>query len=185
MLIPILAYGLVGGFLVIEGQMRQGKDAKNLERGKYDQGSTALIGVAYGVTIVSLLASALLPHTFPVAIQGFGLVMMVAGLGLRFWAFRTLGRFYTRTLLVTDKQQVVQDAPYNTIRHPGYLGSLLLWIGAGVATGSLPVLLIVVLAMGIAYTYRIRTEETMLLWTLGGEYERYRAHTWRLIPLVY
>ncbi len=185
MLITILAYVLVGGFLVIEGRMRQGNEATNLERGKYDQGSTALIGAAYGITIVSLIASALLPQTFPLAFQWFGLALMVAGLGLRFWAFRTLGRFYTRTLRVTEQQQVVQAAPYNLIRHPGYSGSLLLWIGAGIATGNLLVLLIAGIAMGIAYTYRIRTEETMLLWTLGGEYERYRSHTWRLIPLIY
>src|SRR5258708_1479204 len=58
---------------------------------------------------------------------------MIIGLTLRVWAAQVLGRFYTRTLRTTDKQRIVQSGPYHLIRHPGYLGTILIWIGAGLA----------------------------------------------------
>jgi protein-S-isoprenylcysteine O-methyltransferase Ste14 len=60
-----------------------------------------------------------------------------------------------------------------------------MWSGAGLAAGNWIVLLLVLLCMGLAYHYRIRTEEAMLLENLGEAYARYRAHTWRLLPFIY
>jgi protein-S-isoprenylcysteine O-methyltransferase Ste14 len=38
--------------------------------------------------------------------------------------------------------------------------------------------------MAVAYAYRIRSEESMLLTGLGERYRNYMASTWRLIPWV-
>ena len=62
-----------------------------------------------------------------------GLVLMLSGLALRYWAAKTLDQFYTRTLQIIEGQKIVSQAPYNVIRHPGYLGTLLMEIGAGLA----------------------------------------------------
>lgn len=185
MLQTILAYALIGLFFVIERTLRQGQEAKRLDRGAFDRGSTMVIGVSFMVTLLSLLAGLVLAQTLPAGLRWLGIALMVSGLGLRIWALRTLGRFYTRTLLVTDDQTLVKDEPYTHIRHPGYLGALAMWIGAALATGSVIILLIVVAASGFAYAYRIRSEEAMLVQALGDQYESYRAKTWRLIPLVY
>jgi protein-S-isoprenylcysteine O-methyltransferase len=101
------------------------------------------------------------------------------------WANRTLGAFYTRTLKVLDDQSVVQNGPYRFIRHPGYLGTILMWVGAGLAVVNWIVTLCVLLILCIAYYYRIRTEEAMLLEQLGQPYADYQAHTWRLLPYIY
>jgi len=45
-----------------------------------------------------------------------------------------LGRFFTRTLRVTGEQRVVSDGPYRVVRHPGYLGDILMWTGAALTT---------------------------------------------------
>lgn len=43
----------------------------------------------------------------------------------------------------------------------------------------------ITILMFVVYSYRIRSEEAMLLSALGDEYKEYVAHTWRLIPLVF
>jgi protein-S-isoprenylcysteine O-methyltransferase Ste14 len=97
---------------------------------------------------------------------------MFLGLSIRVWAARTLGEFYTRTLTVTENQQIVEKGPYRIVRHPGYLGVILLYAGFGVASANW----IATVAIGaftlIAYTYRIRTEEAMPIAAFG---DRYRA----------
>jgi protein-S-isoprenylcysteine O-methyltransferase len=71
------------------------------------------------------------------------------------------------------------------VRHPGYSGSLLVWIGAGMAVSNWIALTLVTLVCLIAYIYRIRSEEAMLVARFGQEYEEYRRRTKRLIPYLY
>jgi protein-S-isoprenylcysteine O-methyltransferase Ste14 len=95
-----------------------------------------------------------------------------------------LGAFYTRTLKVMENQIIVRKGPYQLIRHPGYLGMILVWTGIAAATTNWIVLFIVFVTTISAYCYRIRNEEVMLL-RLHPEYSDYRSHTWRLIPFIY
>ncbi|WP_228014784.1 methyltransferase family protein [Fortiea sp. LEGE XX443] len=114
-----------------------------------------------------------------------GLTLMLGGLAMRYWAAKTLGEFYTRTLQVIKGQEIVNQAPYNVIRHPGYLGTLLMEIGAGLAVTNWVVLL-ALLVIGItSRAYRIGVEEKMLEANFGEEYKVYSDRTWKLIPLVY
>ncbi len=64
-------------------------------------------------------------------VSWLGLVIMLLGLGLRVWSMRVLGAYYSRTLRVTDTQVIVTQGPYRIVRHPGYLGTILLWVGSG------------------------------------------------------
>ncbi len=115
----------------------------------------------------------------------FGVGLMMLGIALRAWSTRVLGRFYTRTLLITPDQGVVQEGPYKLVRHPGYAGSLLMWVGAGLAVSNWVVLGMVTLVCVSAYIYRIQSEEAMLIARFGKEYEEYIRRTKRLIPYLY
>ena len=97
---------------------------------------------------------------------------------------RTLGRAYTRTLRTEGGQRVVDDGPYRRVRHPGYLGSLLIWAGFGLASQSLPAATVVVGVVGDAYRRRIEAEEALLVRDLPG-YAAYADRTKRLLPLVW
>jgi protein-S-isoprenylcysteine O-methyltransferase Ste14 len=187
MLTTVLGYFVVIQFFLLD-RSRRGEEAKSFETGKIDQHSTLYIGIAYLVSTLALLASWLFNWlhiaTLPLWIGWFGIIVALVGLLFRWWANRVLGVFYTRTLKVTENQTIVRAGPYRLIRHPGYLGSILMWIGAATATANWIVILITLAAVLSAYVYRIQNEEKMLL-IANAEYAEYRKHTWRLIPFLY
>jgi protein-S-isoprenylcysteine O-methyltransferase Ste14 len=191
MVTTLLAYLLIGVFLYIDRHARQGPQARSLERGQYDRGSTPLVAIAFAVSVLALLAAPLLNQLqlgrFPPAMRAgwAGVVLMGLSLVLRVWANRTLGAFYTRTLRTVEGQPVVQAGPYRIIRHPGYLGIILMWTGAGLAVMNWMATLVVLGSMVATYHYRMNAEEAMLLEAQGEAYRAYQSRTWRLIPFVY
>lgn len=97
---------------------------------------------------------------------------------------RTLGRSYTRTLRTEDAQHVVDTGPYAVVRHPGYAGSLLIWMGFALTSRSVPVVAGVAALLGTAYQRRITAEEALLRRDLPA-YATYSERTKKLIPLLW
>ncbi len=188
---PILAYLILGVFFGTERRLRRGQSALSLETELTDQGSTRLIGAALGIMINVLLLAPVLNRLrlgrlkTRAGVFWLGIPLMVAGLLLRAWANRTLGAFYTRTLVTTAEQRIVEAGPYRLVRHPGYLGNFVMWFGAALATANGIALALALLTLLPAYLYRIQSEEAMLRSTFGEEFEQYRSRTWRLVPGVY
>jgi protein-S-isoprenylcysteine O-methyltransferase len=111
------------------------------------------------------------------------LALMGAGVALRVWAMRTLGEFFSRTLVTFDDQGLVERGPYRWLRHPGYLARLLVVLPGVLLLGSN--VLYAALAAAIyteVYRRRTRAEEAMLLARFGSAYADYRRRTWRLLP---
>ncbi|MFB7381543.1 methyltransferase family protein [Kitasatospora purpeofusca] len=105
--------------------------------------------------------------------------VFVGGVVLRQVAIRTLGRFYSHHVTRQTDHQVVTWGVYRFIRHPAYAGMLSAHVGFVVFfLNPLSVALLVVLAGAI--TFRIRTEERMLLNIPG--YRDYAAGHSRLVP---
>ena len=101
-----------------------------------------------------------------------------------FWALRTLGAFYSRTLRTAEAQRVVDDGPHRLIRHPGYAGWLLTWTGFALTSGSLPTVAVVTSLLGRAYRRRTAAEEMLLRRDLPG-YVEYSHRTKRLVPCIW
>jgi protein-S-isoprenylcysteine O-methyltransferase len=185
----LVGYLLLGVFLVAERVLRTGASAKTLQRGTHDRGSTLLIGMAFGVGLVlpalldGLNVGVLLRND--VVDGSLAIGVMVAGIAVRIWAVGTLGRYYTRTLLTAEGQEVVTAGPYAKVRHPGYLGDILMWSGFGVLSDNLAVALLFPIMFVAIYLYRIRVEEGMLVKALGDDYVQYQKRTYRLVPFVY
>jgi protein-S-isoprenylcysteine O-methyltransferase Ste14 len=185
-----VAYVLLACFVLVERLLRRSPEAASLEAGQADQGTTRAVGSAFGQSLVALLATPLLNraqlgHVAAPAPAWSGVTAMAAGLMLRVWAARVLGAFYTRTLRTSATQTLVEDGPYRLVRHPGYLGVLMLWLGASLASANVLVAAFIAVVMGRAYRQRIRSEEALLTATFGKDYVAYSGRTWRLIPWVY
>ncbi|MFC5720663.1 methyltransferase family protein [Streptomyces gamaensis] len=165
---------------------REDPGAASWQGGAADRGSTYLLIATYVVVVVVnvVLTSGHLGR-LPAGWRWAGVGLVAAGLALRAWGMATLGRFYTRTLRTTGDQRVVREGPYRLVRHPGYCGSLLVWVGYALGLGNaIATVLTAGLLLG-AYSWRIVAEERLLVAAFGEEYERYRRRTKRLVPYVY
>lgn len=178
-------------FLGVERRLRQGQEAKSWQRGQYDQGSQAVLTIGFGIISIVLVIAPVLNYLRVGQLRpewlvgGLGLVIMIVGIALRYWAAVTLGEYYTRTLLIKTQHQLIEQGPYRVIRHPGYLGIILAFLGAAFATVNAVAIAAIPVVLAIAYSYRIRTEEKMLQAALGQLYIEYMKRSWRLIPYVY
>src|SRR4051812_15564804 len=114
-----------------------------------------------------------------------GIAVMWAGLGLRVWAVRTLGRFFRVEVTVDADQTLVDTGPYARVRHPSYTGLLVLYLGLGICLDSYLSVAAAVLLSLAAVVNRIAHEERMLQRELGEVYRVYSSRTWRLVPGVW
>jgi protein-S-isoprenylcysteine O-methyltransferase Ste14 len=145
------------------------------------------LAVRAGVLVVLLGGGALLEaHTggrlafHPVAAIA-GVALAAAGVALHLRARRSLGHFWSGPVAVRARHTVVTGGPYALVRHPLYLGILLLAAGSALAHPSLAVVCAAAgLAAGIAY--KIPVEERVLRATCGDAYARYAAEVPALVP---
>lgn len=114
-----------------------------------------------------------------------GAALIMAGLTIRIWAIRALGRFFTATVQIVKGHRLIQSGPYRLVRHPSYTGAVLAMLGHSLVLGSTIGLATTALFMGAAYFLRIRAEEHILIDNFGEEYRRYQARSKRLVPLVW
>jgi protein-S-isoprenylcysteine O-methyltransferase Ste14 len=109
-----------------------------------------------------------------VILLGYGLIVLV---------FRE-NQYASRTVQVEQGQHVITTGPYALVRHPMYLGTLLMYLASPLALGSywalLPALLIVPILVA-----RIINEEQVLERELAG-YPEYRQRVrCRLVPGIW
>ena len=101
-----------------------------------------------------------------------GLLIACAGECLRLWAAGHLEK----------SREVTRSGPYRFLRHPLYAGSIVIAIGAAVASRSAAVAVVVSLYMGLTIAAAIRFEEARLRQAFGSTYDDYRAS--RAEPMV-
>ena len=110
----------------------------------------------------------------------------IAGLGhfIRIWAKYTMHRHFTYTVHILKDHKLIQNGPYSIVRHPGYVGDVLLWIGEYLITNSY--LLFLANFMNVQGSLqRIPVEDELLRQEFGDEYEDYRQKVrYSLIPYL-
>jgi Phospholipid methyltransferase len=84
----------------------------------------------------------------------------------------------------TVSSTAIDGGPYRVVRHPGYVGSILVWGGSRLAVNWL-VAAATVFVLVLVYAYRISAEERMLVNDFGDTYRAYKTRTWRLLPFVW
>ena len=114
-----------------------------------------------------------------------GLLFMAGGLALRFWAIRVLARFFTVDVNIQPGHELIRHGPYRLLRHPSYTGSLMTFLGFGLALGNVWSLLVVLAPVTVAFLWRMRIEERVLADAFPNQYPEYVRQTKRLIPFVW
>lgn len=113
-----------------------------------------------------------------------GVVVFLAGVTVTASARRALGKFFSTRVRVTSAQRLIQSGPYRYIRHPIYLGVILLYFSAPIAYQSTYGALVALPVVPILL-HRISIEEKAMTLHFGSEYEAYAKRTKRLVPLIY
>jgi protein-S-isoprenylcysteine O-methyltransferase Ste14 len=164
---------------------RQGRhSAKRDDRGTIQAAWILIAGGCMAGFFLSTLFPALnWPHNVMIVVLGD--FLLAAGIFVRIWAIRHLGKLFTVDVGIQPGHHVVQDGPFRFVRHPSYSGSLLAWIGVGLLTRNWLGFFVIVICTFVAYVLRISVEEKVLREQFGTEYEKYAARTKKMVPGVY
>lgn len=114
-----------------------------------------------------------------------GLILIISGMIVRFFAIRALGEYFTVNLGIDHGHKLINHGLYKYIRHPSYTGSLLSFFGFGLSLNNWISMLVVVIPVLLSFIYRIHIEEDLLRAEFGSAYEDYCNRTKRLVPLIY
>lgn len=121
--------------------------------------------------------------TVPTSLVLLSDLMVFAGYLLTFLTFRE-NSFAARTIRVEEGQRVVSTGPYAIIRHPMYLGFLVLILFTPTALGSYWAL-VPFLPLPLFIALRILDEEKVLVDELPGYPEYCQRTRYRLVPGVW
>jgi protein-S-isoprenylcysteine O-methyltransferase Ste14 len=118
-------------------------------------------------------------------IRPLGLALLVLGIAFRWASIRTLGKYFTGTIVIKDDHRLIKTGLYRYLRHPAYAGALLAHLGLGLSFANWFSLGLSSIPFFVAAFYRMRVEDQALKETFGEEYVDYSTATKRLIPKVY
>lgn len=123
--------------------------------------------------------------SFPLWLQITSVGLCLLGYGLVVWATGT-NAFFTQIVRIQPErgQTVVKNGPYRFVRHPAYLGAILIEIFVPLLLGSWSAMSISVFTL-ILLIMRTSLEDKMLQKELPGYEEFCRQTRFRLIPGVW
>ena len=145
--------------------------------------NVGIILAAVAAGVVSALDHRFGWSTVPTAVVVVGNVLVLAGLGLAELVV-IQNNYAAATITVEEEQPVVSTGLYGLVRHPMYVGALIMMVGMPLALASYWALLTIIPGL-LVFAARISDEEKALRQDLDG-YEEYtqKVH-YRLVPGVW
>jgi protein-S-isoprenylcysteine O-methyltransferase Ste14 len=119
------------------------------------------------------------------AVEITGIAVFGIGFAIRWTAIYQLGKMFTVNVVISDNHILKTSGLYKIVRHPSYLGLILIIAGLGTCLDSLLSLPVIIIPSFIALNYRIAIEEKALTEEFGAQYEDYKSRVKKLIPGVY
>jgi protein-S-isoprenylcysteine O-methyltransferase Ste14 len=118
------------------------------------------------------------------ALRWVGFVVLALGVSLRLGPMMELGRRFVSVVALQDDHTLHTHGFYRWMRHPSYLGIILMDLGfAGVFRSTVALLLMPVVFW--MFKRRMDVEEGFMVEQFGDSYREYMGHTARLLPKVY
>ena len=153
-----------------------------------DKGSLWLLYglIAVGYSLAFAIGATKIGRIYPWnTFFAIGMAMVVVGLAIRIISIHTLNQSFTYSVAIIEDQKIIDTGFYKYIRHPGYLGQLIIFIGITVSMSNWISVLLMMIPVSIGYLNRMNVEERFMLEQLGEEYKKYLARTKRLFPFLY
>ena len=118
------------------------------------------------------------------ALRWTGFVVLSLGVALRLGPMLELGRRFVSVVALQPGHSLHTSGFYTWVRHPSYLGILLMDLGfAGVFRSAVALALMPMVIW--MFKRRMDVEEAFMIRQFAGEYREYMGRTRRIVPGVY
>jgi len=154
--------------------------------GSYDKYTFELIIIGiYFTQLVTIIDYYLKVYNFSIIIYCIGLLFWILGIIIRKVGICTLGKQFTAVIQVKENYILIDDGIYKYIRHPGYLGELISFLGTIIITKSIKGFFVYLIILLPIYYLRIINEEKMLTSNFGNHYKKYMKRSKKLLPFIF
>ena len=185
-IIIIIGFSYLYGFFEVFMNLRQ--RGKSTVTTSGDKGSLwllyILITVGYALSF-SIGATRIGRLNHWDAFFAVGVILVLAGLIIRVQSILTLKQYFRYSVAQTEDHKLIETGLYKIIRHPGYLGQLMIFAGISVSLSNWLAVLVMMIPITIGYVYRIKVEEGFMIEQMGESYLNYQKRTNRMIPMIY
>jgi protein-S-isoprenylcysteine O-methyltransferase Ste14 len=185
-LILIIAFSTLYGLFEIF-MSRRLKSKRNVSKSG-DKGSIWLliITISIGYWLSFIMAATKIGriyhwNTFFV----IGSILAIIGLIIRVTSILILKQQFTYTVTKIEDHELIESGLYRIIRHPGYLGQLIIFLGISTSLSNWLSILLMIVPILLGYLNRIIVEEKFMIEQMGQKYIDYQKRTKRLIPMIY
>ncbi|MFD2872212.1 methyltransferase family protein [Mucilaginibacter ximonensis] len=164
------------------------RSKKSGTKNQADRSSLLLLWLVISATIAisaytTIMGIGQLSRTNLVVDIGFAVAIL--GFIIRWMAILQLGKMFTVDVSISSDHQLKTDGLYRLVRHPSYLGLLLIIWSIAICEHNIVGYAVVIIPTFLALNYRINVEEKALIAEFGQQYIDYQKTTARLIPGVY
>ena len=174
-LILIIVFSILYGFFEIFMSRRQQDKRKISKSG--DKGSIWLltISISMGYWLSFIIASTKIGriyhwNTFFV----IGSFLVLTGLIIRVTSIMKLRQQFTYTVTKIENHELIETGLYKIIRHPGYLGQLIIFLGISICLSNWLSILLMIIPVLLGYLNRINVEEKFMVEQMGQKYLDYQ-----------
>ena len=185
-IIVILTIAYLYGFFEYYLSFRQRQKIKIVHKG--DKGSlwALFISITIGYLLSFSIATTKIGRIYHWNILfALGFLIIIVGLVIRVISIRTLKQYFTYSVTKAENHEIIEKGFYKFIRHPGYLGQLLIFTGISISLSNWLSVILMFLSTLIGYMNRIRVEEKFMIEQMGDKYSDYQKRTKKLIPKIY
>jgi protein-S-isoprenylcysteine O-methyltransferase Ste14 len=185
-LILIIAFSILYGFFEIIMSRRQQSKREISKSG--DKGSIWLlaISISIGYWLSFIIAYTKIGRIYHWnTFFGLGSILIVVGLIIRVTSILTLKKQFTYTVTKIENHELIETGIYKNIRHPGYLGQLIIFLGISTCLSNWVSILLMIIPVLLGYLNRINIEEKFMVEQMGQRYSDYQKRTKKLIPVIY
>ncbi|MEI6677251.1 MAG: isoprenylcysteine carboxylmethyltransferase family protein [Mariniphaga sp.] len=187
-LIIIIAFSYLYGFFEILMSIRQRLKRKKEIVKAGDKASIWILFLFIGIGFflafriaVTSLGRIYFWNTF----FAIGAILTIVGLIIRIKSILTLKQHFTYTVTKIENHEIIETGLYKSIRHPGYLGQIFIFIGIATSLSNWLSIVLMFFPVLLGYIYRISVEERFMIKQMGRKYLDYQKKTKKLIPGVY
>jgi protein-S-isoprenylcysteine O-methyltransferase Ste14 len=143
-----------------------------------------ITSIGFGaILIVSALDHRLAWRPLPTYVAVAGDALLALGFLTIFFVYKE-NTFASATIELAPDQTVISTGLYKLVRHPMYMGAVLLFVAIPLSLGSLWGLFVIALMLP-ALIWRLLNEETFLLKNLPGYAEYQNTVRHRLVPFLW